>query len=104
MRRLLLSIILFPLLCHAQGSVALSLKDAETLWQQHSHELLLAQAAVTSAAADVSVAGQRVNPDVSVNVLSISPWSGYGAGGWSEKNWIPSCVSISLSSEAASAI
>lgn len=40
---------------------------------------------MTSAAADVSVAGQRVNPDVSVNVLSISPWSGYGAGGWSEK-------------------
>lgn len=85
MRRLLLSILLLPCLCHADGSIALSLADAEALWQQHSHEIMLAQAAVTGAAADVRVAGQRPNPDVSLNVLSISPWSGYGAGGWSEK-------------------
>ena len=85
MRRLLLSILLLPCLCHADGSIALSLADAEALWQQHSREIMLAQAAVTGAAADVRVAGQRPNPDVSLNVLSISPWSGYGAGGWSEK-------------------
>lgn len=85
MRRLLLSFLLLPLVCSGQTSTALSLVDAEALWRQHSRELHLAQAAVTGAAADVRIAGQRPNPDVSLNVLSISPWSGYGAGGWSEK-------------------
>jgi len=31
------------------------------------------------------VAGQIPNPDVSLNALSISPWSGYGSGGWKDK-------------------
>lgn len=85
MRRLLFSVLCVPLLCLAQGSITLTLNDAEALWQQHSRELRLAQAAVIGAAADVRVAGQIPNPDVSVNVLSVSPWSGYGSGAWNQK-------------------
>lgn len=85
MRSLLLYLLLFPLLAQAQGSIALTLPEAEALWQQHSRELRLGQAAVAGAAADVKTAGQRPNPDVSLNTLSISPWSGYGAGGWKDK-------------------
>ena len=65
--------------------MTLTLHEAEALWQEHSRELRLAQAAVTGAAADVRVAGQMPNPDVSVNVLSVSPWSGYGSGAWNQK-------------------
>lgn len=85
MRSLLLSLLLFPLLAQAQGTVALTLTEAEALWQQHSRELRLGQAAVAGAAADLKTAGQRPNPDLSLNALSISPWSGYGAGGWKDK-------------------
>ena len=63
----------------------LSLKEAEALWLQNSHELRLAQSAVTGAAADVRTAGQIPNPDVSLSALSISPWSGYGSGTWEDK-------------------
>jgi len=65
--------------------MTLTLHEAEALWQEYSRELRLAQAAVNGAAADVRVAGQMPNPDVSVNVLSVSPWSGYGAGAWNQK-------------------
>lgn len=65
--------------------MALGLKETETLWRQNSRELRIAQAAVAGAAADVRVAGQTPNPDVSLNVLSISPWSGYGAGSLKDK-------------------
>lgn len=85
MRFLPLSLLLFPLLALAQGSIALTLAEAEALWQQHSRELRLGQAAVAGAAADLKAAGQRPNPDLSLNALSISPWSGYGAGGWKDK-------------------
>lgn len=40
---------------------------------------------MAGAAADVTAAGQIPNPDVSLNMLSISPWSGYGAGPWKDK-------------------
>ncbi len=63
----------------------LTLKQAEVLWQEHSRELHLAQEAAVGAAADVKTAGQMPNPDVSLNLASISPWSGYGAGGWKDK-------------------
>jgi len=65
--------------------MALGLKETEALWRQNSRELRIAQAAVAGAAADVRVAGQTPNPDVSLNVLSISPWSGYGAGSLKDK-------------------
>lgn len=85
MRRLLLCCLFFPVLAGAQGTGALSLKEAEAQWSLNSHELQLARSAVAGAAADVRTAGQRPNPDVSLSMLSISPWSGYGSGNWSEK-------------------
>lgn len=84
MRPLLLFLML-PALAMAQGTSPLTLHEAELLWQEHSRELRLGQAAVAGAAADVTTAGQIPNPDVSLNMLSISPWSGYGAGPWKDK-------------------
>jgi len=83
--RLLPLFLLLPGLAFGQASLRLSLAEAEALWRQHSHELHLAGAAVSGAEADVVTAGQRPNPQLSANVLSISPWSGYGAGGWKDK-------------------
>lgn len=85
MRLLLISLFLLPLPAMAEGRLALTLPAAESLWQEHSRELRLARNAVEGAAADLRAAGQRPNPDVSLNALSISPWSGYGAGGWKDK-------------------
>ena len=85
MQRLFFTLLLVPLLAAAQGASVLSLKEAEVLWRQNSHELHLAQSAVTGAAADVRTAGQMPNPDVSLSTLSISPWSGYGSGTWENK-------------------
>ena len=83
--RLIPLFLLLPGLAFGQAQVRLSLAEAEALWRQHSHELNLAGAAVSGAEADVVTAGQRPNPQLSANVLSISPWSGYGAGGWKNK-------------------
>lgn len=83
--RSLLFFLILPTLAMAQGTSPLSLREAELLWQEHSRELRLGQAAVAGAAADVTTAGQIPNPDVSLNMLSISPWSGYGAGPWKDK-------------------
>lgn len=69
----------------AGQAAALTLAEAEAQWRQHSHELRLAGIAVSGAEADLRTAGQRPNPDLSTNVASISPWSGYGAGGWKDK-------------------
>lgn len=85
MRSLLLSLLLFPALAMAQNEAPLSLDQAEKLWQAHSREISLARTAVGGAAADLKTAGQIPNPDVSLNTLSISPWSGYGSGGWKDK-------------------
>ncbi len=59
---------------------ALTLKDAEALWQQHSRELQLADSALAGAVADLQVADRRPNPDLALNVASISPQSGLGSG------------------------
>lgn len=85
MRNLLLLLLLVPLGVAAQNPVPLTLKEAESLWLEHSRELGLARAAVSGAAADVKTAGQLPNPDLSLNVLSISPGSGFGAGGLKDK-------------------
>lgn len=80
------SITVFLLLTTLLGDAhALTLRDAEALWQQHSHELGLARAAVAGAAADRQTAGQRPNPDLSFNALSISPAEGYGPGNLKDK-------------------
>jgi outer membrane protein, heavy metal efflux system len=85
MRRLIFILFLLPAAAIAQAGAGLSLREAETLWQQHSRELRLAGLAVSGAAADIEVARQIPNPAVSINAQSISPATGYGAGGWKDK-------------------
>lgn len=85
MSRLISVLLLLPALAFAQSPGALSLKDAENLWRTHSREVALSRAALAGAEADVRVAGQVPNPALSLDVSSISPWSGYGTGGWKDK-------------------
>lgn len=85
MRRLLIAFLLFPLACAAQAPRPLTLAEAESLWLERNRELRLAETAVAGAVADVSIAGQRPNPDVSLNALSISPSKGFGAGPLKDK-------------------
>jgi len=85
MHRLLFSFLFVSLLSPAMAAPPLGLREAEALWRQHSRELQQANANVAGAAADLKTAGQRPNPEVSLNALSISPWSGYGAGGYKDK-------------------
>lgn len=85
MQRFLVFILLAPLLAYGQVSIHLSLSEAEALWRQHSHELRLNQAVVAGALADVQVAGQLPNPQASLNMGSISPSTGFGAGHLKDK-------------------
>lgn len=85
MRRLLLLFLCVSLPVLAEETTMLSLRQAELLWRENSRELRAGQAVVAGAAADVRTAGQRPNPDFSLGVLSISPWSGYGAGHLEDK-------------------
>ena len=85
MRRLLTALLLVPVAVLAQTPQRLSLAEAEALWQEHNRELQLARTAVSGAEADVLTAGQLPNPQVSLNITQISPWSGYGAGPWKDK-------------------
>lgn len=85
MRPLLILLLSLPSLALATGSQMLTLADAESLWRQHSRELKIAESAVSGAAADLRTAGQRPNPEISLNASSISPHSGDGAGSWKDK-------------------
>lgn len=85
MRTLITALLLFPATLLAQAPQPLTLAEAQTLWQEHNRELQLARTAVSGAEADVLTAGQRPNPQVSLNITQISPWSGYGAGPWKDK-------------------
>jgi cobalt-zinc-cadmium efflux system outer membrane protein len=85
MRCLLLVILLFPLVSPAAMQRPLTLAEAEALWAEHNRELRLAETVVAGASADVSIAGQRPNPDISLNTLSISPSEGVGAGPLKDK-------------------
>jgi len=85
MRRLLTALLLLPVAVLAQTPQRLSLSEAETLWQEHNRELQLAKAAVSGAEADVLTADRLPNPQVSLNLTQISPWSGYGSGPWKDK-------------------
>lgn len=86
-RLLLACTVAAPVFAGASDSAALrlSLKDAEQLWREHNREVKLARSAVTGAEADVTVAGQAPNPQLSVNFASISPSEGYGAGPLKDK-------------------
>jgi cobalt-zinc-cadmium efflux system outer membrane protein len=85
MRLLLAAILLLPAALLAQTPQRLTLAEAEALWQEHNRELQLARSAISGAEADVLTAGQLPNPQVSLNITQISPWSGYGAGPWKDK-------------------
>ena len=85
MRQILALLVLLPVAVLAQTPQRLTLAEATTLWQEHNRELQLARTAVAGAEADVLTAGQVPNPQVSLNVTQISPWSGYGAGPWKDK-------------------
>ena len=85
MRHLLILLFSFPALAFAGNDTILTLPEAESLWRQHSRELKLAETGISGAAADVRAAGQRPNPELSINFASISPSAGYGAGGLKDK-------------------
>ncbi len=85
MRQLFAVILLLPAALLAQTPQRLTLAEAEALWQDHNRELQLARTAVSGAEADVLTAGQLPNPQLSLNITQISPWSGYGAGPWKDK-------------------
>jgi len=85
MRHLLTLLLSLPGLAVAGSPLSLSLHDAEALWREHSRELRLADTAVTGAVADIQAAGQRPNPDFSLNALSVSPQSGLGGGALKDK-------------------
>lgn len=63
----------------------LSLADAEALWAANSREVKVARVAVEGAEADAISAGQRPNPDFSVQVGSLSRNPGVGAGALRDK-------------------
>ena len=85
MRQFLTVLLLLPVAALAQVPQPLTLAETETLWREHNRELQLARTAVAGAEADVLTAGQLPNPQVSLNITQISPWSGYGAGPWKDK-------------------
>ena len=85
MRRLVTALLLLPIAVLAQPAQRLSLSQAESLWQEHNRELQLARTAISGAEADVRTADQLPNPQLSLNLGSISPWSGYGGGTWKDK-------------------
>jgi cobalt-zinc-cadmium efflux system outer membrane protein len=85
MRPFVTLLLLLPVAVLAQEPQRLTLAETETLWQEHNRELQLARTAVAGAEADLLTAGQLPNPQVSLNITQISPWSGYGAGPWKDK-------------------
>lgn len=85
MRPFVTLLFLLPVAVLAQEPQRLTLAETETLWQEHNRELQLARTAVAGAEADLLTAGQLPNPQVSLNITQISPWSGYGAGPWKDK-------------------
>ena len=80
MRRLFTALLLLPLAVLAQPVQRLSLSEAEALWQAHNRELQLARSALAGAEADVQIADQVPNPQLSLNFGSISPAEGLGGG------------------------
>lgn len=67
------------------AAIRLSLTEAERRWQEHDREMRQAALAVRGAEADLVATVQTPNPQLSLNVLSISPNEGFGAGNLHEK-------------------
>ncbi len=76
---------LLPAAAFAAELAGLTLSDAEAMWMARNHELKLAHDVVAGAAADKISAGQRPNPQLSVNTASINPHDGIGPGGLRDK-------------------
>jgi len=76
----------FPGSALAAGELRLDLRQAEALWREHSRELRVAESALQGGIADLRSAGERPNPVVSVNSLSLSPQEGIGGGQLKNKN------------------
>ncbi len=93
MRRYLTLLLSLPGLALAGSGLPLTLHDAESLWSEHSRELKLADTLVAGATAEAQTAGQRPNPDLTINALSISPQSGLGGGPLKDKKWTASSAS-----------
>src|SRR5436853_2699357 len=54
----------------------LTLSDARQLMLERNRELALARHAVESAEADITIAGQRPNPMLSLGTTHLGPWHG----------------------------
>ncbi|WP_242596881.1 TolC family protein [Rhodocyclus gracilis] len=65
--------------------LSLTLAEAERLWTQHNRELRLAEVAIAGAEGDARAAAQVPNPQASLNMASISPQDGFGAGSVRQK-------------------
>ncbi len=89
MHRIHLLFLAFPLFlspaCPAENLAGLTLAAAEALWADHDHEVKLARRALQGAQADTQSAAQRPNPQLSLNVNSLSAQPGVGNGGPRDK-------------------
>lgn len=78
-----------PASCDANGDLPalanLGLAEAEARWEKHDREVRLARHALRGTEADVLAAGQRPNPQLSLNVTSLSARPGMGSGGPRDK-------------------
>ena len=68
-----------------RSELRLSFAEAERRWRERSRELRLAEAAVSGAEADLRSADRAPNPQASLNLASISPQEGFGAGSLRDK-------------------
>lgn len=74
------------LLSPAASAKPLTLARTEVLWRETNIDLKLAAHAIDAAAADVSTADRRENPNLSFSATSLSPREGLGNGGLRSKN------------------
>ncbi|MBS4098474.1 MAG: TolC family protein [Sulfuricella sp.] len=79
----LAALVSFPALADSLANLTLS--EAEALWAEHDHEVKLAKRALQGAEADILSAAQRPNPQLSVNVNTLSVQPGVGVGGPRDK-------------------
>lgn len=81
---LALSPIFLPLAA-AEPFAGLTLAEAEARWVRHDHEVKLANRALQGAEADIASAGQRPNPQLLLNLNTLSARPGVGNGGPRDK-------------------
>lgn len=84
MRFFLITVFCVFSLSTAAVAAPLSLKEAEALWREHSRVLRLAETAVGGAEGDLRAAGQRPNPDFTVNMSQLGRYPA-NSGAWLDK-------------------